>query len=147
RSAGLQFSYVDLTDAERLEAAIRPNTRLIWVETPTNATLKLVDLGRIAEIARKRGVLTGADNTFASPYVQRPLECGFDLVVHSTTKYLNGHSDIVVGVAIVGDNAQLGERMTSLQNAVGGIPGSLDSFLALRGLTMLAWSFERHWTW
>src|SRR5437899_3877177 len=112
RSAGHDISYVDLTDAGRLEAAIRPDTRLIWVETPTNPTLKLIDLERIAATAKKRGVWTGADNTFASPYVQRPLECGFDLVVHSTTKYLNGHSDIVGGVAIVGDNAELAERMT-----------------------------------
>src|SRR5437660_3372240 len=146
RSAGLEFSYVDLTDAERLDAAIRPNTRLIWVETPTNPTLKLVDLERIAAIAQKRGVLTGADNTFASPYVQRPLECGFDLVVHSTTKYLNGHSDIVGGVAIVGDNTELAERMTFLQNAVGAIQGPFDSFLALRGLKTLALRMERHCT-
>jgi cystathionine beta-lyase/cystathionine gamma-synthase len=146
RSAGLDISYVDLTDADRLEAAIRPNTRLIWVETPTNPTLKLVDLARVAEIARKRGILTGADNTFASPYVQRPLEHGFDLVVHSTTKYLNGHSDIVGGVAIVGDNAELAERMTFLQNAVGAIQGPFDSFLALRGLKTLALRMERHCT-
>jgi cystathionine beta-lyase/cystathionine gamma-synthase len=144
RSAGLEFSYVDLTDAGRLEAAIRPNTRLIWVETPTNPTLKLVDLAHIATIAKQRGVLTGADNTFASPYVQRPLECGFDLVVHSTTKYLNGHSDIVGGVAIVGDNGELAERMTFLQNAVGAIQGPFDSFLALRGLKTLALRMERH---
>jgi cystathionine gamma-lyase len=146
RSAGLDISYVDLTEAERLEAAIRPNTRLIWVETPTNPTLKLVDLARVAEIARKRGILTGADNTFASPYVQRPLEHGFDLVVHSTTKYLNGHSDIVGGVAIIGDNAELEERMTFLQNAVGAIQGPFDSFLALRGLKTLALRMERHCT-
>jgi cystathionine beta-lyase/cystathionine gamma-synthase len=146
RSAGLDISYVDLTDAERLEAAIRPSTRLVWVETPTNPTLKLVDLARIAEIARTRGILTGADNTFASPYVQRPLEHGFDLVVHSTTKYLNGHSDIVGGVAIVGDNAELAERMTFLQNAVGAIQGPFDSFLALRGLKTLALRMERHCT-
>ncbi len=144
RSAGLDISYVDLTDADRLEAAIRPNTRLVWIETPTNPTLKLVDLARIAEIARTRGILTGADNTFASPYVQRPLEHGFDLVVHSTTKYLNGHSDIVGGVAIVSDNAELAERMTFLQNAVGAIQGPFDSFLALRGLKTLALRMERH---
>src|SRR5215813_14304113 len=126
RSAGFEMTYLDLTDAARLEAAIRPNTRLIWVETPTNPTLKLVDLARIAAIARQRGVLTGADNTFASPFVQRPLEHGFDLVVHSTTKYLNGHSDIVGGVAIVGDNAELAERMTFLQNAIGAIQGPFD---------------------
>src|SRR5258705_10867886 len=112
RSAGIEMSYLDLTDADRLESAIKPNTRLIWIETPTNPTLKLVDLERIAEIAKKRGVWTGADNTFASPYVQRPLEHGFDLVVHSTTKYLNGHSDMVGGVAGVGANDELRGRLT-----------------------------------
>lgn len=146
RSAGIEMTYLDLTDAGRLEAAIRPNTRLIWVETPTNPTLKLVDLGAIAAIARKRGIFTGADNTFASPYVQRPLEHGFDLVVHSTTKYLNGHSDIVGGVAVVGDNEELRERLTFLQNAVGAIQGPFDSFLALRGLKTLALRMERHCT-
>ncbi len=144
RSAGIEMSYLDLTDAGRLEAAIRPNTRLIWVETPTNPTLKLVDLTAIAAIARKRGIFTGADNTFASPYVQRPLEHGFDLVVHSTTKYLNGHSDMVGGVAVVGDNTELRERLTFLQNAVGAIQGPFDSFLALRGLKTLALRMERH---
>src|SRR6266568_2226012 len=144
RSAGLDISYVDLTDAERLEAAIRPNTRLVWIETPTNPTLKLVDLARIAEIARTRGIMTGADNTFASPYVQRPLEHGFDLVVHSTTKYLNGHSDMIGGVAVVGENEALRERLGFLQNAVGAIQGPFDSFLALRGLKTLALRMERH---
>jgi cystathionine beta-lyase/cystathionine gamma-synthase len=146
RSAGIEMTYLDLTDAGRLEAAIRPNTRLIWVETPTNPTLKLVDLAAIAAIARKRGIFTGADNTFASPYVQRPLEHGFDLVVHSTTKYLNGHSDMVGGVAVVGDNEELRERLTFLQNAVGAIQGPFDSFLALRGLKTLALRMERHCT-
>jgi cystathionine gamma-lyase len=144
RSAGIETSYVDLTDADALEAAIRPTTRLIWIETPTNPTLKLIDLDRIATIARRRGVWTAADNTFASPYVQRPLEHGFDLVVHSTTKYLNGHSDMIGGVAVVGGNAELAERMTFLQNAVGAIQGPFDSFLALRGLKTLALRMERH---
>ena len=144
RSAGFEMSYLDLTDADRLEAAIRPNTRLVWVETPTNPTLKLVDLARVAEIARQHGILAGADNTFASPFVQRPLEHGFDLVVHSTTKYLNGHSDMVGGVAVVGDNAELRERLGFLQNAVGAIQGPFDSFLALRGLKTLALRMERH---
>jgi len=144
RSAGFEMTYLDLTDAARLETAIRPNTRLVWVETPTNPTLKLVDLARIAAIAGQRGVLTGADNTFASPFVQRPLEHGFDLVVHSTTKYLNGHSDMVGGVAVVGDNAELRERLSFLQNAVGAIQGPFDSFLALRGLKTLALRMERH---
>jgi cystathionine beta-lyase/cystathionine gamma-synthase len=144
RSAGHDISYVDLTDAAKLEAAIRPNTRLVWVETPTNPTLKLIDLERIATIAKRRGILTAADNTFASPYIQRPLEHGFDLVVHSTTKYLNGHSDMIGGVAVVGENADLGDRMTFLQNAVGAIQGPFDSFLALRGLKTLALRMERH---
>jgi len=144
RSMGLEASYVDLTDADTLETAIRPNTKLVWVETPTNPTLRLVDLERVATIAKRRGILAVADNTFASPYVQRPLEYGFDLVVHSTTKYLNGHSDMVGGVAIVGGNSELGERMKFLQNAIGGIQGPFDSFLALRGLKTLSLRMERH---
>jgi cystathionine gamma-lyase len=144
RSMGLATSYVDLTDANALEAAIRPETRLVWVETPTNPVLKLVDLERIAAIAKRRGILAVADNTFASPYVQRPLEHGFDLVVHSTTKYLNGHSDMVGGVAVVGGNAELTERLKFLQNAIGAIQGPFDSFLALRGLKTLSLRMERH---
>jgi cystathionine gamma-lyase len=144
RSAALDVSYLDLADLTRLEAAIRPNTRLIWIESPTNPLLKLVDLERLAALARKRGIWTVADNTFASPYVQRPLEYGFDLVVHSTTKYLNGHSDMVGGVAVVGSNRELRERLTFLQNAVGAIQGPFDSFLALRGLKTLALRMERH---
>ena len=144
RSMGLEVSYLDLADPAAIEAAIRPNTRLIWVETPTNPLLKLVDLERVAAIARGRGIWAAADNTFASPYVQRPLEHGFDLVVHSTTKYLNGHSDMVGGVAIVADNADLAERLKFLQNAVGAIQGPFDSFLALRGLKTLALRMERH---
>ena len=146
RSAGLEFTYLDLTDAAEIEAAIRKNTRMIWVETPTNPTLKLIDLKQVASIARSHGILAAVDNTFASPYVQRPLEHGFDLVVHSTTKYLNGHSDIVGGVAVVGGNDELAERMTFLQNAVGAIQGPFDSFLALRGLKTLALRMERHCT-
>jgi cystathionine gamma-lyase len=146
RSAGIETSYVDLTDAAALEGAIRPNTRLIWVETPTNPTLKLVDLERIAATAKRHNIWTAADNTFASPYIQRPLESGFDLVVHSTTKYLNGHSDMIGGVAVVGGNAELSERLTFLQNAVGAISGPFDSFLALRGLKTLALRMERHCT-
>ena len=144
RSAGIEVTYVDLTDAEALEGAIRPSTRLIWIETPTNPLLKLIDLDRVAAIAHKRGIWAAADNTFASPYIQRPLEHGFDLVVHSTTKYLNGHSDMVGGVAVVGENAELRERLTFLQNAVGAIQGPFDSFLALRGLKTLALRMERH---
>jgi cystathionine gamma-lyase len=146
RSAGLEISQLDLTDAGAIEAAVQPNTRLIWIETPTNPLLKLVDLERVASIAKKRGILTAADNTFASPYVQNPLEYGIDLVVHSTTKYLNGHSDMVGGVAIVGENAELADQMKFLQNAVGAIQGPFDSFLALRGLKTLALRMERHCT-
>src|SRR6266568_6620547 len=144
RSMGLEVSYHDLTDAGAIEAAIKPNTRLIWIETPTNPLLKLVDLERVAAIAKRRGIWTVADNTFASPYVQRPLELGFDLVVHSTTKYLNGHSDMVGGVTIAGEDAELRDKMKFLQNAVGAIQGPFDSFLALRGLKTLALRMERH---
>jgi cystathionine gamma-lyase len=144
RSAGLEFSLVDMSDVGAIERAIRPNTKLIWVETPTNPLLKLADLSAIAALAKKRGILTAADNTFASPYVQRPLEAGFDIVVHSTTKYLNGHSDIVSGCAVVGDNPDVSERLKFLHNAVGAIAGPFDSFLALRGLKTLALRMERH---
>ena len=141
---GLEASYLDPGDLEAIATAIRPNTRLIWIETPTNPLLKLADLERIAALARARGIWAGADNTFASPSVQRPLECGFDLVVHSTTKYLNGHSDMVGGVAVVGGNAELADKLRFLQNAVGAIQGPFDPFLALRGLKTLALRTERH---
>jgi cystathionine gamma-lyase len=143
RSAGLTTTYVDLSDADALEAAIRQDTRLIWIETPSNPLLKLIDLERVAQIAKRRGIWTAADNTFATPWVQRPLEHGFDLVVHSTTKYLNGHSDMVGGTVVVGENAELRERLAFLQNAVGAISGPFDSFLALRGLKTLALRMER----
>ena len=144
RSMGLEVTQLDLSDAGAIEAAIRPNTRLVWIETPTNPLLKLIDLERIAAIARKRGIVSVADNTFASPYIQRPIEQGFDLVVHSTTKYLNGHSDMVGGIAVVGQNKELADRLTFLQNAVGAIQGPFDSFLALRGVKTLALRMERH---
>ncbi len=143
RSAGLETSFVDLSDLDAIEKAIRPETKMIWVETPTNPLLKLADLTRIAEIARKRGIIAVADNTFASPYIQRPIEHGFDISVHSTTKYLNGHSDMVGGLAVVGDNAELRERLGFLQNAIGGIQGPFDSFLALRGVKTLSLRMER----
>jgi cystathionine gamma-lyase len=144
RSAGLSVSYVDMRDRAALEAAIRPETRMIWIETPSNPMLKLVDLAMVAEIGRKRGILTVSDNTFASPYVQRPLEHGFALVMHSATKYLNGHSDMVGGVVVVGEDEALGERLAFLQNAVGAVAGPFDSFLALRGLKTLGLRMERH---
>src|SRR5688500_6982723 len=137
RSAGLDFSFVDLNDMVALEAAVQPNTRLIWCETPTNPMLKIVDIARLAEFARARGILLAVDNTFSSPILQRPLELGAHLVMHSATKYLNGHSDIVGGMIVVGDDAELAEKMTFLQNAVGGVQGPFDSFLALRGLKTL----------
>jgi len=144
RSAGLDVSFVDLTDAAALAAAIKPNTRLLWVETPTNPLLKLVDLSAVAAIARKHGLISVCDNTFATPFVQRPLEHGFDIVVHSATKYLNGHSDCLGGVAVVGANPALQERLGYLQNAVGGVSGPFDSFLILRGIKTLALRMERH---
>jgi cystathionine gamma-lyase len=144
RSAGLDFSFVDLDDPAALKAAIRPNTRLIWCETPTNPMLKLVDLARLGEFARRRGLWLVVDNTFSSPAVQRPLEHGATLVMHSATKYLNGHSDMVGGVVVVGDDAEVAERMAFLQNAVGGIQGPFDSFLALRGVKTLALRMRAH---
>ena len=144
RASGLRFSFVDLTDPAALAAALRPDTRMVWIETPTNPTLKLIDLAAVAAFARASGLITVADNTFASPYIQRPLEFGVDIVVHSTTKYLNGHSDMVGGIAVVGDNPDLIERLTFLQNAVGGVSGPFDSFLALRGVKTLALRMERH---
>lgn len=147
RSAGHRFSFVDLTDPVRLLEALTPETRMVWVETPTNPLLRLADLRAIAAICRERDILCVADNTFASPWVQRPLELGFDIVVHSTTKYLNGHSDVIGGIAVVGREerqAALRERLGFLQNSVGAIAGPFDSFLALRGVKTLALRMERH---
>jgi len=143
RSAGLSFSYSDLRDRTALEAVLTPKTRMIWVESPSNPLLKLVDLEMIASVAGARGILTVADNTFATPWSQRPLEYGFDLVIHSATKYLNGHSDIIGGVAVC-RGRELAERLGYLQNAIGGIAGPFDSFLALRGLKTLSLRMERH---
>ena len=144
RSAGLDFSFVDLNDLTALEAAIKPTTRLIWCETPTNPMLKIVDIARLAAFARARGIWLAVDNTFSSPMLQRPLELGAHLVMHSATKYLNGHSDIVGGIVVVGDDAELQEKMTFLQNAVGGVQGPFDSFLALRGLKTLHLRMRAH---
>ncbi len=143
RSAGLQFSLVDFSSAENIEAAIRPETKLIWLETPTNPMLKIFDLAMVANIAKKHQLISVADNTFATPLIQRPLEFGFDIVMHSATKYLNGHSDIVGGIAVA-KNPELAEKIGYLQNAVGAIAGPFDSFLALRGLKTLAVRMERH---
>ena len=147
KSAGHRFSFVDLTDPAKLVAALTPETRLVWVETPTNPLLRLADLKAIAQICRERNILCAADNTFASPWVQRPLELGFDIVVHSTTKYMNGHSDVIGGIAVVGRAPRHGamrERLAFLQNAVGAIAGPFDSFLTLRGVKTLALRMERH---
>jgi cystathionine gamma-lyase len=144
RSAGLSFGFVDFSDIAKVEAAIRPETRLFWIESPTNPLLKLTDLEAVGALAKRHGIVAVADNTFASPWVQRPLEHGFDMVMHSATKYLNGHSDIVGGIVVVGDRPELRERMTFLQNAVGAVASPFDSFLALRGLKTLALRMERH---
>jgi cystathionine gamma-lyase len=144
RSANLDFTYVDLTNAEDLERAIKPNTRMVWIETPSNPLLKLIDLDAIAKIARERKIISVSDNTFATPWIQRPIEAGFDIVVHSATKYLNGHSDLVGGVVVVGENKELADQMAFLQNSVGAIAGAFDSFLVLRSLKTLALRMERH---
>jgi cystathionine gamma-lyase len=147
RSANLSVSFVDIADPARLRAAIRPETRMLWVESPSNPLLKLIDLAAVARIAREHDLIAVADNTFASPWIQRPLELGFDIVVHSATKYLNGHSDIIGGVVVIGAEPRhraLADRLAYLQNAVGGIIGPFDSFLALRGLKTLALRMERH---
>jgi len=145
-SAGHEFTYVDLADPQALAAALRLDTKLVWVETPTNPMLKLADLRAIGQLCRERGILSVCDNTFASPINQRPLELGIDIVVHSTTKYMNGHSDVIGGVAVVGKEERhqsLGERLGFIQNAVGAIQGPFDSFLVLRGIKTLALRVER----
>ncbi len=146
QSAGLEFSFVDLTKPEKLKSAIKKNTRMVWAETPTNPLLKLVDLEAVAAIARKHKLITVADNTFATPWNQRPLELGFDVVMHSATKYLNGHSDMVGGIAVAGNDKEIRERLGFLQNSVGGIAGPFDSFLAHRGVKTLGLRMERHCT-
>lgn len=143
RSAGLEFSYSPMLTRESIEALIRDNTRMIWLETPSNPLLNLVDLDMVAAIAGEHGIITVADNTFATPWAQRPIEFGFDLVLHSATKYLNGHSDIIGGIVVCG-NDDLTEPLRFLQNAVGAIASPFDSFLALRGLKTLAIRMERH---
>ncbi len=144
RSANLDFTFVDLTDTSRLEKEIKPNTRMVWIETPSNPLLKIIDLGAIAKIARQKKIISVSDNTFASPWIQRPIESGFDIVLHSATKYLNGHSDLVGGVAVVGENKELGDQLAFLQNSVGAIAGVFDSFLVMRSLKTLALRMERH---
>jgi cystathionine gamma-lyase len=144
RSAGLDFSFVDLSDDAAFDAAVKPNTKMVWIETPTNPTLKLVDIAAVAAKARARGLIVVVDNTFCSPMLQKPLALGAHIVMHSATKYLNGHSDIVGGMAVVGDDAELAEKMAFLQNAIGGVQGPFDSFLALRGLKTLHLRMKAH---
>lgn len=144
RSANLDFTFIDMTDPAKIEASFKPNTRMVWVETPSNPLLKLIDLAAVAQLARKHQAISVSDNTFASPWIQRPIEFGFDLVIHSATKYLNGHSDMVGGVAVAAENGPLADSMQFLQNSVGAIAGPFDSFLAMRGLKTLALRMERH---
>ena len=144
RSANLDFTFVDLTDASKFEKSIKSNTRMVWIETPSNPLLKIIDIEAIAKIAREKKIISVSDNTFATPWIQRPIEAGFDMVVHSATKYLNGHSDMVGGVIVVGENKVLADQIAFLQNSVGAIAGPFDSFLALRGLKTLALRMERH---
>ncbi|KFL35747.1 cystathionine gamma-synthase [Arenimonas donghaensis] len=144
RSAGLDFSWVDLNDDAAFEAGITPNTKMVWIETPTNPTLRLVDIEAVAAKARARGLIVVVDNTFCSPMLQQPLALGAHIVMHSATKYLNGHSDIVGGMVVVGDDTELAEKMAYLQNAIGGVQGPFDSFLALRGLKTLHLRMKAH---
>jgi cystathionine gamma-lyase len=144
RSAGLRFSFAALDQPDALREAIRPETRMVWVETPTNPMLKIVDLEAAAEIAHENGALLVVDNTFSSPMLTRPLELGADIVMHSATKYLNGHSDMIGGVAVVRDDPELAEKLWFLLNSAGAIQGPFDSFLALRGLKTLALRMQAH---
>ena len=146
RTNQLSFSFVDMTNIDAIEAAIQPNTRMIWLETPSNPLLKLVDLEKIATLAKKHKLISVVDNTFATPWIQRPIEQGFDLVVHSATKYLNGHSDVVNGVVVIGDNPDLAEQLGYLQNSCGAIAAPFDSFLVLRSLKTLSLRMQRHST-
>ncbi|WP_347252467.1 PLP-dependent aspartate aminotransferase family protein [Legionella sp.] len=144
RTSNLSFSFVDMTDVRNIETAISSKTRMIWVETPSNPMLKLANLREIAAIAKRHKLITVADNTFATPWIQRPLELGFDLVLHSATKYLNGHSDVISGVVVVGDHTELAEKLAFLQNSCGGVSGPFDSFLVLRSIKTLPLRMQRH---
>ncbi len=144
RSAGLDFSFVDLSDPENFEAAIQSNTKMVWIESCTNPLLRLVDLAAIAGIARKHGIITVCDNTFATPYLLNPLDHGFDIVMHSVTKYMNGHSDMIGGVAVLRDDPEMIAQMKLLQMSIGGVSGPFDAFLALRGLKTLPLRMKQH---
>lgn len=143
RSAGVRFSYVDLSDLDAAEAALQDDTAMVWIESPTNPLLKLVDLKAISALAKKSGALVVVDNTFATPYLQRPLEMGADIVMHSATKFINGHSDMVGGIVVTGQE-HLAKRLAYLQNSIGAVAGPFDSFLALRGVKTLDVRMERH---
>lgn len=143
RHNGIDFSFVDLTNPENFSRAVKPNTKMLWLETPTNPTLKLVDIKKLSALAKAKGIITVVDNTFMSPYFQRPLELGATIVVHSTTKYINGHSDIVGGALVTSDDA-LAEKIQFLSNSMGGIQGAFDSFLAMRSLKTLAVRMRAH---
>jgi cystathionine gamma-lyase len=144
QSTGLTISYVDMTNIENLQAALQPNTKMVLMETPTNPLLKLADIAEIAAFAKKNKLLSAVDNTFATPWCQQPITMGADIVIHSVTKYIGGHSDIIAGVVVVGDNADLSDRLKFIQNATGGILSPFDSFLALRGVKTLDVRLERH---
>lgn len=144
RTSNYSFSFVDMCDPRKIEAAITEKTRLIWIETPSNPMLKLANLREIAAIAKRHNLISVVDNTFATPWIQRPLELGFDIVLHSATKYLNGHSDVVNGVVVVGDNPQLADKLAFLHNACGAIASPFDSFLVLRSLKTLSVRMQRH---
>ncbi|HHF7346897.1 TPA: PLP-dependent aspartate aminotransferase family protein [Legionella feeleii] len=144
RTSGLSFSFVDMSDIKNIEAAIRPETRMIWLETPSNPMLKLANIREIAKLGKRRNLITVADNTFATPWIQRPLELGFDIVLHSATKYLNGHSDVISGVVVVGNTPELADKIAFLQNSCGAVAGPFDSFLVLRSLKTLSLRMQRH---
>lgn len=144
RTSGLSFSFVDMSDIKNIEAAIRPETRMIWLETPSNPMLKLANIREIARLCKRHNLITVADNTFATPWIQRPIELGFDIVLHSATKYLNGHSDVISGVVVVGDTPELADKIAFLQNSCGAVSGPFDSFLVLRSLKTLSLRMQRH---
>lgn len=144
RTSKLSFSFVEMQSPDQILAAMRPETRMIWIETPSNPMLKLADLEKIIQIAHQHQWITVVDNTFATPWIQRPLELGADIVIHSATKYLNGHSDVISGVVIVGENEALAEKLAFLQNSCGAVAGPFDSFLVLRSLKTLALRMQRH---
>ncbi|OGV30523.1 MAG: cystathionine beta-lyase, partial [Legionellales bacterium RIFCSPHIGHO2_12_FULL_35_11] len=144
RCSNLSFTFTDFSDLSAIEQAIKPETKMLWFETPSNPMLKIADIRKIAALAKKYNLISVADNTFATPWIQRPLEMGIDIVVHSATKYLNGHSDVVSGIAVIGDNSELAEKISFLQNSCGAIAGPFDSFLVLRGLKTLSLRMQRH---